>query len=805
MSFSARDMLRRLGAGESIAAVCEAAGIPRERFDSWWREETVARVPPAAGQRLAAVRKSVRIDRDRLGLPTVHAENDADLFFGFGYAQAQDRLFQLDFLRRRGAGRLAEILGPDGGQLDVVQRTVGFQNVFELDLLARTVGLRRIAEAEWGRLSSEVRDLLTAFSAGVNAVLEESRGRPPIEFDLLGYEPEPWTPIDCLTIEGEFRWYLTGRFPVIVLPELAKRALGDGPLYRAYLQNENDEESILHPGEYPTSRGGAQPLGGAMADPEAGVGSNNWVLAGKRTVSGQPLLASDPHIPFDANSCWYTVRLKGGSFDVAGAGYTGMPAVLFGRNGRVAWGVTNNICSQRDLYQERTDPGHPGCFLFDGQWEPARERTETIAVRGGASVTKTIRYSRNGPIVDDVLPPAARGTGPVALKWLGTYEGGWLTALLGMNRAQSALELREAIRPWHVPTFSVVCADDAGRIVYHAAGRIPIRKVWERGYRPGWDPAHQWAGLIPFEGMPHVADPPRGWLATANNRPAPNDFPFPLSGTWSEGLRAARIREMIEARPKLGRVDMAAMQHDVLSPRARRCASALAAVLEGDGDARLRQAAGYLKAWDGKLELAGIAGTIFDVFFTHWTRAVVRERFGADVAPLLAGGAAGLAARLLVEDWCGWFEPGRREAAIRTAAGGALDALATRLGPDMASWTWERVHVMPLRHVLSGRGNLAQLLDHGGLPVAGDVTTVCNTGFGGAWEARSGAGFRMIADFAERPCLWLNDAQGQSGHPGSPHYRDQLAAWASAEYHRVTLDDAMATISTAAQLTLRPR
>src|SRR5262249_28163764 len=234
MKLSAAEILRRLGAGESIEAVCESAGLTRSEFDAWWQAEAVARVPVMRGAHQTDVRRPVRIERNAWGIPSIFAENDEDLFFGFGYATAQDRLFQLDYLRRRGAGRLSEILGGDGSELDLLARAVGFRSIFELDLLARTVGIRRIAGHEWDTLPDETGRLLTACSEGINAFVEETGDRLPIEFDLLDYRPEPWTPIDCLTIEGEFRWYLTGRFPVIVIPELAKRTLGDGPLYRVF-------------------------------------------------------------------------------------------------------------------------------------------------------------------------------------------------------------------------------------------------------------------------------------------------------------------------------------------------------------------------------------------------------------------------------------------------------------------------------------------------------------------------------------------------------------------------------------------
>jgi penicillin amidase len=803
MKLSAKEILKRLGAGESITKVCTTAGISRGEFDTLWQAEIRARVPEPAGRRRADVHRSVRIDRDSCGIPHIYADTDEDLFFGFGYALAQDRLFQLDYLRRRGSGRLAEILGADGAELDLLGRVAGIQSVLELDLLNRTVGIRRIAEAEWNTLADEPRALLAAFSHGVNALMEESRERLPIEFDLLDYRPEPWSPVDCLTIEGEFRWYLTGRFPVIVIPELAKRVLGDGPLYRAFLQAEDGDESILPSGSYSEARCGTQPVGVAAAYPESREGSNNWVLAGRRTDTGKPLLASDPHIAFDAVSCWYEVHLHGGSFNVAGAAYVGMPGVLFGRNERVAWGCTNNICSQRDLCQEKTDPAHPNCFYFDGRWEPARKREEIIIVRGSQPVRKMILYSRNGPIVDEVLPPLARQTGPVALKWLGAYQGGWLTALLAMNRAHSAADFRAALEPWYVPTFNVVFADVDGHIGYQTTGRIPLRRAWERGYRPGWDPEHQWQGLIPFDGMPRLSDPEQGWIATANNRVAPDDYPYPLSGTWGDGHRARRIRQMIEAKPRLSRDDFSLMHRDALSLRALRTLPCLLNVLASATDSRIGEAVTRLRAWDGRMEPDRTGAAIFEVFFSHWTRAVVHERFDDRTAAFLSGGASGLAAGLLLEDANGWFVVRRRDQVIMEAIGSALDWLTNRLGSDMSQWTWGKLHILSLRHVLSGRGDLGQLLDHGGRPVPGNAHTVCNTGPGSNFESRTGANYRLIADL-NTAGLWAVDSQSQSGHPGSPHYSDQFQTWLKGEYHSLPLEPSAAARTAACALTLEP-
>jgi penicillin amidase len=777
VTLDGKDILTRLGAGGLIASLCTQAGWSRGQFDAWWREECQRRVPPAEGAaRIRGLAGRVRIGRDRWGIPHVEADSDADLFVGFGYATAQDRLFQLDFLRRTARGRLAEILGPKG---------------VESDLLHRTLDLARIADAEWRHLPAATRSLVSAYADGVNALIDASQDRLPIEFALLDYRPEPWSPVDSLVIAGEFRWYLTGRFPVIVVPELVKRALGDGPLYRAFLQGEDDGESILPPGSYPTAPCGIEHESATVSDVDEGRGSNNWVLAASRSTTGKPLVASDPHIPFAAVSWWHEIHLRGGSFNVAGVAYAGMPGIMIGRTERVAWGITNNICSQRDLYQEKTDPERSGCFLYDGRWEPARERQEYIRVKGAKPVMRTVRSSRNGPIVNEVLPVAARGTGQVALRWLGAEPCGWLTALIGMNRARTADAFREATRPWWVPTFNLVFADADGHIGHQSVGRIPIRRVAERGYRPGWDPQHQWDGVIPFEGMPHLGDLERGFIVTANNRVAADDFPYPLSGTWSGGHRARRIREQIEAKTRLSPQDCCALQQDIRSGRAAACAPPLVAVLSTDADPRIRQAIAILAAWDFKLEPDGVAGSLFSAFFVHWSRAVTAERLAGAAADLASANAGGLATALLSGDEAGWFQRTDRATAIRAALVAALDDLAARLGPDISSWKWARLHTLVQKHFLSGRGDLGELLDRNGVPVRGDGTTVCSSTADANYAAALGAGYRMVADLGDpRMLLRAVEVAGASGHPGSPHYDDQIATWNIGGYHDLSLNEA---------------
>lgn len=784
------ELLRRLGAGESIAAVIQAAGLSRGEFDAAWRAELARRLPDLQGVRTGAVSGRVTIARDRWGIPHVQGRTDADVMFGAGYALAQDRLFQIDWYRRRALGQVSEVLGKAG----LVE-----------DTIARTVGLNRIVAGQARALPDESRALLEAYTAGINAYIDEAGAMLPIEFALLDYEPRPWTVGDSLAVALEFSYYLTVRFPVLVLPELAQRHLQDERLFAAYLTGESIEETIVPPCTYPLAPGAVRPMSHSAGDPDAGIGSNNWVVDGAHAANGRPLVASDPHIGFSTTSCWHEIRLQGGSFDVAGMAYAGFPGMLVGRTRGVAWGFTNNAsCSQRDLYQEKTDPAHPNAFLFDGTWETARTVTETIAVRGEADVVKTVRYSRNGPIVDELLGIGA-DTGPVSLKWLGDGPDSWIPPLLDMMRTETCESFRAALKPWVCPSNCLVFGDTKGHIGFHCTGNIPLRQAHARGYRPGWDPAHQWTGCIPFEGMPQLADPQRGWIATANNPPAPDDFPYPLSGIWTAGERAKRLREMLEGRPRFDIAAFQDMQHDQLSVRARRAAPRLAAILARSEDQALREAGRHFIAWDHRITVDSVAAMLFEAFTVHWCLRVARERFPEALALAAAPAIPGLAMELLHGDTAGWFPDGGVAAGVEEAMRDAMAELARRLGDDMATWRYGRLHVLQLRHFLSGRGDLGTLLNRTGPATGGSMVTVSNTHLGPDYESTGGATCRFVADLsAPEAEYWNVLPQGTSGHPGSPHYCDQAAAWVHRGYHRVSFSGPDGDAGCVRQLAIDP-
>jgi len=786
--------LRALGRGTPIDRVGADAGLDAHAFAEWWAEELRHRLPDLdARPMIAGLHGTVEVVRDARGVPHVLADDDHDLFTGYGYAQAQDRLFPIDIQRRKGHGTLAALLGPEGIEHDRVAHTIGFPAV-----LAR----------HFAALDPDTRALLAAFAAGVNAwaatcVRDDTL---PVEYALLGAAWEPWDVADALACALAWRWQLTGRTHVYAGPELLRRSLGDDALVDAILRASREADTAILPpdapwpeprGPWPIGDRGTQ-AGGGASDP---TGSNDWVVAGSRSASGKPLLGSDPHMPYMAWSSFHEVGLHGGSFDAVGAGLLGMPGLLFGRNRRLAWGITNNICSLRDLYAERAVPGPDGgpAYLYAGAPEPAEVRSVTIAVRDADPVTFEVVRTRNGPLVDAILPPLARETGPVSMRWLGTEVCDWTAALLRLDRAPTVAAAFAACAGWLVPTFSLVLGDVDGDIGYLATGRIPLRAIPWRTYRPGWDPAHAWLGTIPPDGMPRAVSPAQGWLASANNRPAPDDYPYPFSGTWDEGYRQRRIGRLIEdgapGGGALGIADMARMHADVRSLRADATLPDVVALFAPVADGTTRPLVEMLRRWDGESRVDSPGAAVYQVLAFRWAQAVVRERVpDLALADYLANWCMGLGTLLLTGDPLGWFAPGRREAVAREVLTAARAELAGAMGPDPAGWTWGGIHQLPLRHPLSGRGDLGALLDKAPVPVPGDLATLNNSGFdatrdGRGWIATSGAGFRLEVDLGEEPAAaWTITGESQSALPGSPHHDDQRADFVACRVHRLPLD-----------------
>lgn len=810
---------------------------------------------------LSGLHAPVEVIRDRWGVPHIYGRGIHDVLFAQGFVHAQDRLWQMEFSRRLVAGRLSEVVG---------QATV------PVDCWLRILGLRRAAEAALDLLRPDARAELDAYAAGVNAFI--GRGKLPIEFTLLRYRPAPWTVTDSLAWAKMMSWNLSVNWETEILrAQLIARL---GPARAAELEGGwlPDWPTIL-PAEWRAfSQVGSEALARAEAArpfvgpaPQDGVGSNNWVIAGSHTFTHKPLLANDMHLLMGIPSIWYENHLvvqtggpstgsgaaaeravsgsnrpsagsggelgravslsnrpstsSGGELEVTGVTFPGIPYVVAGHNAHVAWGFTNGFPDVQDLYMEhlrRTDDGRVH-YEFRGEWLDAQVLQEEVRVKGAAPITQEVVITRHGPIIN-ALAPDFTGEQPLALCWTSSEPDTLVHAIWGMNRARSCGEFREALRDWAAPVQNTVYADTAGHIGYSFPGKVPIRAKGDGSVpAPGWTGEYEWVGYVPFEELPHLYDPPAGYIVTANNRVAGDDYPRFIGHEYCMGDRAQRITELIEARDKINVAYVRRMHFDLVSPTARVIAGHISGL--ACDDAELMTVAKMMTGWDGDLAADSPRAAIYEVFMRRCIALLLRDKLGADLAARYAGKGPtpGLAAssffgqrswewlqKTLALPDSHWFDLGhgeRRDDIVRLALRETIDFLKERLGPASSDWAWGKLHQIRFSHAVGQVPALAPLFNRGPFPLGGDGNTVWATGSGMAALGSDqvvGPPFRHISDLGD----WRDSsgllAPGNSGQPGSRHYDDQILAWFLGEYHPLLFTRADVERETAGRLTLMP-
>jgi penicillin amidase len=755
-------------------------------------DNLTAALPDVAGpQRLSGLDGPVEVWRDPDGVPHARAGSLHDAFFAQGFVHAQDRLWHMEYDRRRAAGRWAELVGTSG----VAQ-----------DVLARRLGLVRSARADYDGAASETRAMLDAYAAGVNAFTRTTRTWP-VEFELLGARPEPWAPWDSLAV-FKIRHVEMGPWQMKLWRARLIRQLG--PRMAAHLSPGPAPAPmlIIPPGaEYhgappaaweALSRNDAA-LAALAALPASTGGSNSWAVGGARTASGRPLVAGDPHRALDTPNCYYQNHIACPEFDAIGLSFPGVPGLPhFGHNRDVAWCVTHAMADYQDVFVERFDPTDPTRYDFRGEWRRAEVRRETIEVRGGQPVDVQITVTHHGPVV---LGDPAQGHA-VALRYTATAETNrTFDALVPMLRAASASELEAAMRPWVDPGNNFVFADVHGAIGYRTRGVVPVRDS-ANAWLPvaGWDGAHEWTGAIPFEEMPAMRDPAAGWIATANSRIADDDYPHYIALDYAPDFRTRRVVARLRDLRRATAADMAAIHADRVSIPARALMELMHRI--EPLDAGSRAALAILRGWDGAMDPDSAAAAIYAAFRGRLVRDVLAPLLGplaGDAFARVLGAPVVHVARLrgrlaewIREDDRSLLAPGDDwGTAMARALAGAVAGLREALGPDPASWTWGRLHVTRPRHPLSATFPAhASLLDPPATPAGGDGDTVQ------AAEFIPGAGFELSTTSVARYVFDLGDWErsawivplGASGHPGSPHYADQSADWAAVRLRPMRYD-----------------
>jgi len=750
--------------------------------------------------RLPGLQAAVHVFRDSMGVPHIFALNTHDLFMAQGFVHAQDRFWQMEFWRRIGSGRLAEILGP---------------SALDSDRFIRTLGWHRAAAAEVELLDPETRAVLEAYAEGVNAYLSSTDlSALGLEFSLLDltgvqFIPEPWTVLNTLTWAKVMAWDLGGNMSDELTRAEIASTLGAGALPALMPPYASDAPVIVpHPITGATLR--AMPEAAITAARALGIGddlgSNNWVVAGSRTETGAPLLANDPHLGIQMPSIWYEVGLHCDPvgpdcpIEVVGSSFPGAPGVIIGHNARIAWGVTNLGPDVQDLFIERINPENPNQVEYQGRWEDMQLVREEISVHGEEEpVVLLARITRHGPIINDVLEGVeedwAYGWQPLALSWTALQPGTLMRSVMLLDRASNWEEFREALSYWDVPSQNFVYADVDGNIGYQAPGRIPIRAGGDGSMPvPGWTGQYEWTGTIPFNELPRAFNPPEGYIVTANNAVVGSGFPHFLGMDWDPGYRARRIVSLIEADPALSVADMQAIQMDSTPTWAE---AVLPYVLElSTADPQISEAIGTLRGWDGRASRDSAGAALFEAFRLHLVEEVFADDLGEHLFQRAQGNLMVSLTNLLPDASSPWFdnrytaETEDRTAILLAALEGAVDELTERLGNNMARWRWGDLHTATFENQSLGQSGIRpieMIFNRGPVEVNGTIATVNNTGYdpGDPYGVVVVPSYRQVIDLSDFSDSVSIHTTGQSGHPFQGHYDDMIPMWRDGRYHRM--------------------
>jgi penicillin amidase len=515
----------------------------------WFRHAIHESLPQFSGQVVVSgIKQKIEIIRDFYGVPHIYAQNEPDLYFGLGYAMAQDRLWQMEFHRRLGHGRLSEIFGEDFIEADRFFR------------LLSAAGINK-------QFPDELAFLTHSFADGINAYLTTHRDRLPLEFKLLRYTPEPWAPDDYLAILKVVNWGLSLGWSVDLTAGKILEKVGETKFKEAF-PVWPDDSAVIVPQESKISSHLSESILATLsavrklASIASAAASNNWAVSGSRSVSGKPILANDPHLMLANPSFWWEAHIVCPTINVSGFAIAGVPGIPMGHNHHVAWGVTNVMVDDADFFIEKINPDNPRQYLYKGRWEDMRVVEETIRIKGKDPVNIEIGLTRHGPILTEIK----EGSEPraISVKW--AFNDGLQPAKANylLVKATDVNEVKAALKYWELPSQNFVFADTSGNIGYWCSATVPIRSKGDGLLPvPGWSGEYEWKGYVPFEKRPHIINPEGGFIATANNKVTAENYPHFIGHYWEPSDRITRIRQLLDTRKKLSVEDIKRMQQDV--------------------------------------------------------------------------------------------------------------------------------------------------------------------------------------------------------------------------------------------------
>ena len=755
------------------------------------------------------LKAQVTVDRDNWGVPHIRAASLEDAVEAQGYVTAQDRLFQLDLLRRASRGQLSEIVGPLTLKTDETFRTLGFG---------------RIADREFAAMDSDSRTLLSAYARGVNAFLSSHQNNLPLEFSLLHYKPQPWQPTDSLVIAGYMYQTLTGtwereldRAKVLQIvgsdrakdlysdeADMDRYVIGDpenpNDGWHASKANEQDDQSdeddeivgdsVIKTSTTPTrnparsNRTADSPadlttalalsintyLAQSQADIRAALGSNNWVVSGDYTDSGKPLLANDTHLELSIPPIWYEIHLTAGNYNAKGFALPGGPLVVIGHNNYIAWGFTNNGADVQDLYIETLNPAAPDQYKVNGKWQQAHIVDEIIHVKNQSDVRFPVTITRHGPIVRE------ENGQRYALKWTALEPGGLGNTYNWTSRANNWHEFKEIMKRVWGPGQNAVYADVAGNIGYLMAARVPIRK---KGHGevpvPGDTDDYEWTGYLPFDELPHALNPADGLIVTANARVVGPLYKPYLTDRWEEPYRTARIHDLLDPKNNLNVEDILKVQTDTYSYPEFFLGNQLVAAAKNHPphDPRAQEFVAQAKDWNGIAD-ADSSLVSFLVTLRRAALDLLLEPYLGKQTSLYTWRSTTFLQRILTDRPSKWLPPAYKnyDELLSAAADRSIEMLVEQSNSDRVSaWQWQNFDSLDMFHPLGRSGILKSFLSITGKPQSGTRYSIR------AATRTHGPSMRFIADLSNWDNSLMLLPAGQSGQPASSHYTDQFSYW----------------------------
>ncbi|HUE55312.1 MAG TPA: penicillin acylase family protein [Candidatus Udaeobacter sp.] len=779
---------------------------------------------------LPGLQHEVTVERDRWGVPHIRAASVEDLAEAQGYVMAQDRLWQMDLLRRVARGRLSEILG---------EKTLAIDKNF------RTLGFSRAAERDVGLLDAEERKVYDAYARGVNKFIEQHWKNLPLEFSLLNYKPQPWQPSDTMVIAAYMYKSLTdtwerelnrakvteragaGRAKDLFSEEATMdrfvvgdpNVQNDGSQRTATDPDDEDDDDDMQPDT--VLKAGLGPSGGAassespadltsalarsvqgfveesQSEIRQGLGSNNWVVSGAHTATGKPLLANDTHLELMIPPIWYEIHLTAPGWNVKGITLPGAPMVIIGHNDRIAWGFTNNGADVQDLYIETFNPGAPDEYRANGAWTKAEITDETIHVKGQPDEHLRILVTRHGPLM------RREGNKGYALRWTATEPGGLANSYGWLGKARNWKEFRELMKRVWGPGQNVVYADVDGNIGYIMAARVPVRK---KGHGevpvPGDAGEYEWTGYIPFDQLPQALNPESGLIVTANARVVGPNYKSYLTDRWEEPYRTARIYDLLHDRHDLRPEDMMKVQTDTYSFPHVFLADQLSASVRTvkPKDARTQRLIEGLKDWNGIAD-----GNSPEVSFLEGTRRaaidLLVEPFLGKDASLYQWRSTTFLQKILTDRPSKWLPSAYKsyDELLAAAADIAVSKLAGQSKSErVEDWAWSRFNSLEMFHPIGHEGPLKGFLSITDKPLSGTDYSVRRA------MKRHGPAMRFVANPANWDESILLLPAGQSGQFGSSHYADQFSYWYEGRPIFAAFSDAAEANARKHTLTLKP-